>query len=275
MKKNLLYFATVLIFAACKSSYVPPRVPNKDVTEKSLKAERIIPEKFVGTYVSFPNNAIFYQDSKVENEQGVDRGIFINVDRLSGRQLNQPMFVPVRYYKGPKKGKKVIITRGRNKGKPLLEHFLAPVVSVEATDSTYIDRLFVEIIADDFGDTFAFERTLVSSRNQGRASSGIHNLNRSKNANSINMKNLDARYVLECLRYQPGDDTTGLEVEASTGYYYLINEGLKYYLTQGSSGSLWFVDGNTKNHYIDMFYYMEATDNQKEVQEAKSLKIGY
>ena len=238
-------------------------VPNEPVTENNLKSKKIIPEKLIGTYVSFPANAVFYKNPQTENEQGVDRGIFINIDRLSGQKLVQPMFV----VKRDKKGKKIV-----KKGKLERDHFLSPIVGIERNED-YIGKMYVEIMANDFGDIFSFERVPVkySVRNIN-SNNGLRSLNRSVGTTQM----LDARYVLECIRYSPGDQLPeGFFVEESTGFIFFNENGERYYITVGNSGTEWYVDARTKDHYIDMFYYMRTVDNQKIIQEAKSKKIGF
>ena len=295
MKKILILLLLVIFFISCsKSTYTLAPRPNNPFTQKTLEGKKIKPENLVGLYVSFPQPATFYKDSRKDQIQEVSGGVLYVENLITGASLYQPQTVPVRYDNGSKQGE---IVKGPLRteritlasGQFLTEDFLAPIVGV-VPDDEYVGEVLVEIKSDSLGDTFSYVPIPVypesrygmrNDRNisQNNGFSPFKNREYFKkerdNASVKTKAPIDYRYTIKLLSFKEDMELdTQFSVEPSTNLVFFEESGVRYYVTQGKSGSFWFLADSSKFLYIDKFYLVETTNNQKTQSEAESKKIG-
>lgn len=289
MKKIFIFIAFGLV--SCNSTYDLGPDPNVSFTQRELQARNIKVENLPGLYVSFPQPATFYKDSRRNQTQDVSGGILFIENLITGASLYQPKEVAVRYNEGPKKGEVVKGPLRTDKlslasGEILTEDFLAQIVgAIPGEGDEYLSEVLVEVKSDSLGDVFSYVPIPVFSRSAYRGTTNdtrngftpFKELRTSGNQENLsgNKKARDYRYTIKLLVFQ---EDMSLEpqfkVEGGTNLVFFEENNVRYYVTQGKSGNWWFLSETSKFLYIDKFYLVETTNNQKTQSEAESKKIG-
>lgn len=282
MKKILILCMLIVLLSSCSVSHWKqgPR-PNMDFTENTLRTLGIKVENLPGLYVSFLQPATFYKDSRTSQEQKVEGGVLYVENLITGKSLYQPQKVPVRYYDGPEKGK---IAKFKN-GQIITDDFLAQIVSATPGEGdVYLKEVQIALKSDTLSDVFTYTRIPViqdsyyGSNSTSSSQTGFtpFSQRRQQTQSKRGAKTpSDYRYGIQLLVFDTEMQLDSeFKVEPGTNLVFFQENGIRYYVTQGQSGSFWFIADGSKFLYIDRFYKVETTNNQKTQSEAISEKIG-
>lgn len=256
MKKLFFLVLCTFILGSCASHYVVAPKPNLPMTQNNLKANEVNVENLVSAYVSFSGPITFYRNNfAIPREEGVQGGVYIQYDVLSGEQLIQPYTIPVLYYKGSQKGQEVILKNGRRE----FDFFLGEFISSETAEDKTALRFWVQI--GDSGVSFPFLRAPSSG-------GGVQRLGSTPRDYVFQLERFVASSNEEANHY------IAQGYRSDGQYIWLDQKGTRYYLVNDFTGQSWFVTQNEASLTLSATFLQRLVDDQKEILIPNSKRVG-
>lgn len=253
MKKLIFLALAVFMLSACASHYRVDLTPNLQLTQNNLKANEIKIESLIGAYVSFSGPVTFYKNNFAERTEGVQGGVYIQYDVLSGERLIQPHTVPVLYYKGSKRGQPVVLKNGQR----LFNFFLGEFTSCETGEDQTALRFWAQI--GDSGVSFPFVQVPSSG-------GGMQKLGTAR----------DYTFQLERFTVSSNEEANAFIQQGyrSDGkFVWLEQKGTRYYLVNDFAGQSWFVTHAEAGTTLGATFLEKVIDDQKQTINPNSKRV--
>lgn len=266
--KKILFLFVIIVLTGCASKYQVAPKPNLPVTLESLARNDVKADKLPEAYTSVTASATFWKNTFSERNEDVQGGVYIQQDIFAGESIHIPMTIPVRYYKGPKKGDIVVLKNGRTE----YDFFLGEFVGTELTEKeTNAERFWVQFGEGEESIVLPFVREDI-----GRKST-----NTTGTLQKINSSAKETLYRIEPFKMAQPVSQADIHYWQSKGFetdgllVWKTQKGARYHLYNDASGQTWFADNNVlQNFALSMTYFVKDSKDERKQHLPNTKRVG-